>query len=279
MIFDKLGPTSREKIVFRWLTDAVRTHPFNFFTLVIALAAASFTGWGAFEAHKQAEEARLARIEAAAASEAQKIDVERSRIAAEKSREAAEKLADATQKSSESAERTAKAAERSTTLSAENLRATLASLIAQQRPALEIVAAEPNKEGTIIKLALRNSGHSTARDIRTEENVEIGSADPDYKKKADAPPTGGEGFQPDIPSGSQVWTEFFVPSSERMTKCCDYQKGDVIRVYGVVYYSDFDKHQFKLQVCYDVDRTFSEAFGAEGLPVELTQCYAIGPRR
>lgn len=264
------------RLVFRWFREAVRTHPFNFLTLVIALAAAAFTAWGAFEARRQAEEARLARVEAAAASAAQKMDVERSRIAAERSRDAAERLASATQNISESSERTAKAAETSTTFSAQQLRAALEGLVAQQRPALEITAFKLSGDmGVAINLTLKNSGHSPAQNVRTEAKVEIGSSRTvDFEKKADVP-FGPIGYQPDIPSGSEAWTNVLVPSSERMTQCCKYQRGDIIRVVGIVYYTDFDKRQFTLPFCYEVDRSFAEmapAFGIPPIMADLRQC-------
>jgi len=58
------------------------------FAIAVAILAAAFTGY-------QAYEARQARIDAHTASEQQRSDVERSRIAAEKSEEAANRGADA----------------------------------------------------------------------------------------------------------------------------------------------------------------------------------------
>jgi len=37
---------------WKYLIAAIETHPFNFCTLVLALAAAAFAGWSAFEAHR-----------------------------------------------------------------------------------------------------------------------------------------------------------------------------------------------------------------------------------
>jgi hypothetical protein len=49
---------------WRYVSDTVRTHPFNFFTLLIAFIAAGFGGWAAWEAHQARLEVRDATIQA-----------------------------------------------------------------------------------------------------------------------------------------------------------------------------------------------------------------------
>jgi len=44
--------------------EAIRTHPFNFSTLLISLLAAAFAGWSSCEAHKAREEAKDASARA-----------------------------------------------------------------------------------------------------------------------------------------------------------------------------------------------------------------------
>jgi len=61
-----------------YIWEAVRTHQFNFVTLLIALMAAGFAGWSSLEAHKAREEAKEASTWA-------NRSAERSASAAEKS--------------------------------------------------------------------------------------------------------------------------------------------------------------------------------------------------
>lgn len=84
---DRLGapPVPLERYhIFRapnmwaYLKDAVTTHPFNFFTLVIALAAAGLSGWASLEAH-------LARRDASDASARANEIAQRNAVAAEQS--------------------------------------------------------------------------------------------------------------------------------------------------------------------------------------------------
>jgi hypothetical protein len=72
--------------MWSYTREAIRIHPFNFFTLVIALTAAACAGWAAYEAH-------LTRVGADEASKAQAKDVERARIAAEESAHAVSSIA------------------------------------------------------------------------------------------------------------------------------------------------------------------------------------------
>jgi hypothetical protein len=65
----------------KYLSTAIRTHPYNAIYLAISLMAAMFAGWAASEAHK-------ARVDSAA-------DAERSRKAAEESARAADALVSA----------------------------------------------------------------------------------------------------------------------------------------------------------------------------------------
>jgi hypothetical protein len=71
---------------WQYLAESVKTHPFNFLTLVLALASAVFAGWSAFEAHQT-------RIDTDKAAEAQAADVESSAKAAQRSADASEQLA------------------------------------------------------------------------------------------------------------------------------------------------------------------------------------------
>lgn len=72
--------------MWAYLKEATRTHPFNFFTLMIALLAAGFAGWSAWEAHRT----RLGADESAAD---QKKAVERSLALAEQDAAAVKQLA------------------------------------------------------------------------------------------------------------------------------------------------------------------------------------------
>ena len=98
---------------WNYVLEVIRTHPFNFCTLVITLCATGFAGWSVWEA-------RRTRVDAAKAAEAQSADVARSRTAAEASAHAAARLADAAQNtaaaakdSAESSKRTSRIAQRS----------------------------------------------------------------------------------------------------------------------------------------------------------------------
>jgi hypothetical protein len=72
--------------MWSYTKDAIKTHPFNFFTLFIALVAAAFAGWAAYEAH-------LTRVGADEAAKGQAKDVERARVAAEESAHAVNRIA------------------------------------------------------------------------------------------------------------------------------------------------------------------------------------------
>jgi hypothetical protein len=50
--------------MWAYLKDAVATHPFNFFTLVIALAAAGLSGWASLESHLARRDAKEATARA-----------------------------------------------------------------------------------------------------------------------------------------------------------------------------------------------------------------------
>ena len=82
-----------------YVKEAVATHPFNFFTLIIAFAAAAFAGWSAYEA-------RLTRQAADDAAREQNNEVKKSRIAAEASSADAHDIAVQTKRSIEIAEQT-----------------------------------------------------------------------------------------------------------------------------------------------------------------------------
>lgn len=75
--------------MWKYIREVASTHPFNFFTLIIALLAAAFAGWAALEAH-------WTRTGADIAAAQQAKDVEHARKAAEKSADAASKLVAAT---------------------------------------------------------------------------------------------------------------------------------------------------------------------------------------
>ena len=104
----------------QYISTAIKTHPFNFFTLVIALLALGCAWWAAYEAHRQAVAAEGARMDAQKASVEQQADVERSRKAAEASAQAAKDLAEgmrqnarASQTMAEASKDSAQAAQRS----------------------------------------------------------------------------------------------------------------------------------------------------------------------
>ena len=70
------------RLAWDYLCESIRSHPFNFFTLLFSLTAVVVAGWAAWEAH-------LTRTGADTAARAQARDLERSRVAAEGSANAA----------------------------------------------------------------------------------------------------------------------------------------------------------------------------------------------
>jgi len=78
--------------VFNYVHETIRTHPFNFFMLLLTLAAAGFAGLSWWEA-------RQTRLEASKAALEQAQNVERARKAAENSAKAASDLVQATKDS------------------------------------------------------------------------------------------------------------------------------------------------------------------------------------
>src|SRR2546428_1243571 len=151
-----------------------------------------FSGW-------QAWEARQARTAAKSTLQVEAEDAARSRQAAERSAEAAVVLAHA-------AEKNAIAAERSASASEHNIRIAAQQLETEYRPRLEITHAEFNS-GSSLELSLRNSGRTTAFNIRHQTFCEFGTYGIDRQRlvlqfKPQIKLETGIAHQPDVPSGN-----------------------------------------------------------------------------
>jgi hypothetical protein len=144
--------------VERWLGIAA---------LLVALAAAAFTAWYAWEAHRQAETTEHARKDAAAAYTDQAKDVDVSRRAAERSAAAAENSAVAAQSLAKAMERSATAAEASANAGREALVLSRRELILGNRPDVQVSdsrlskALTPN-EKPVVTTRIFNSGKGRA---------------------------------------------------------------------------------------------------------------------
>jgi hypothetical protein len=91
--------------MFGYIRETIRTHPFNFLTMLVSLGAAAFAGLSVHEAY-------LTRIGADEALRIQAKNIERSRKAADKSAQAAEENASAAKLSAQAAETTVTIAQR-----------------------------------------------------------------------------------------------------------------------------------------------------------------------
>jgi len=150
---------ARFKRVWVYLSAAVRTHPFNFFTLVIAVLAAGFAGWSSWEAH-------LTRVGADHAAEAQARDVERSRKAAEESAAKAGELVAATKGLAESNSKLVAVTQNQVAVGAESFRRSMEQFHAIQRPWLEVTGpSQSDSTSILMTFGLRNRGKIPAIDI------------------------------------------------------------------------------------------------------------------
>jgi hypothetical protein len=230
---------------YRWGVGAIKTHPFNFVTLLIALFAAGFAGWSALEAH-------LTRKEADETAKELKKDIERSRVAAEKSAEAAAALADVSKNNLSVTERIARAAEGNMNVAQHQVNAALASIRVQQRPQLEIT--EYNLGESMLLLTLHNSGHSAAISPDAASKVELGHyincKELDRCFVPDA--TINEGLHnsiPDIPVDDRP--QMNMPVSLGLHRSISSLGQDSgIRVSGVVKYKDEEGYVYHLPFCY-----------------------------
>ena len=208
-----------------YIREAVKTHPFNFFTLLIALLAAAFAGWSAWETH-------LMRLGADETAE----DAKRSREAAEDSAKSAAKLADGMEHSAKAAEDAAEAARG-------QLHTAIDSLIAEYRPVLEITELRPDYRGSF-SFTIRNSGRSTAERvvINAEQFVVVHEGKEfDAKEKRTSPSSHRYSIS-DIPSGGTSDVGFDLRAANNNAE----------QFHGQITYRDTIGRSFALRYCYRV---------------------------
>lgn len=150
---------------WNYLWDAGRTHPFEFFTLLFALAAVCISIISAWAAHVQAREARNAR-------ELNERSITEQAEALRRQSEVAEKLVGA-------AQRSATAAEESARLAAQGQRAwVLVDIVeSQDYPLYHGRAQEleaPQEFEVSAVTTLKNSGQSLAKDLRISHLLRVG---------------------------------------------------------------------------------------------------------
>lgn len=227
--------------VWTYIREAIRTHPFNAFTLLIALLAAAFAGWSALET-------RRIRVDAANAAKEQKSAVERSVDAAESSAKSAQRLADGMQQS-------ARAAEETTNVARRQLDTAIDALGAEYRPVVEVVHAEVerstiNSAETVLSFELRNSGRGTAEQV--------------YFALAHGSSEYGPDLESDIPTGTAHEVSIAVQNVA---------PNHVLIVRGQVTYHDRSGHAFRFPYCYAL---FRSTYSGEAKQ-DLTACPSSPP--
>ena len=222
--------------------------------VVIAVLAACFTGWQAWEAHQ-------ARIESQKAAQAQSLDIERSRRAAENSALAASAMASSVSKNVELFERSVRIGEGNARTAQQSLTTSLEALRREQRPILEIVQADYPHPPDGITVYIRNSGRTTAVHPSIIPYFEAGYPLPEklpasleelkihfrthFRSIAQ-----GRSDIPDIPTNTTSPVSLDFSDLPAYLSSSEYDKISIIRLLGMLEYGDIYGNKYQLNICY-----------------------------
>jgi hypothetical protein len=224
--------------VLGYLRNGIRTHPFNFFTLVIALSAAAFAGWSAYEAHELRRDAEGAALDSQRAASIQAHSVDQSRIAAERSAAAAERTAAAFEKTVLTGERGAKAAEENAS-AAEN----------SERALLEV--APRLTQANDIEFIITNIGRTPALDVKAAAEATVAEDEQDNQLAEKMPSAGDDLVIHSLAPGAQ--TKFTAVLRDEVSKLRRRLRSEYsIYVLGIVTYSDVFAKERGREVCYSL---------------------------
>jgi hypothetical protein len=198
--------------------------------LLVALAAAGFTGWYAWDTHQM-------RLDARRAAEEQSADTRHSRVASERSAEAAE--------------RSAKAAEEALRHALEGGRARLSHVLANVSPLT--VGERPTAD-----FMLSNSGRGTATEIVQKVWMEVLNADLDQLPHLPAKVLRAGA----LASNDKIVTGIILPRPLSAQELSDIRSGSkALFVYGDVKYRDEAGKERTLEWCSQYTTDVPTVFG------------------